>query len=285
MVYVTADGIPHCRPLLIFKGSTGEKNSTIKKEMRQYDERVRVQWNPKAYCNSDVMVKWLREQYAYASPTFFDRKKPHPRLLSLDVFKGQKTPEVKQALKDLNITPSFVPPGCTGYVQVLDVAINKPLKVRIQRQQDLHYQDHFDQWKEGKYTVGDRRILLTKWVAQAWDDLHKELGGTIVDTFRKLGLALAVDGSEDHEISVKDLSDIEVGDWHLNLSAGQKENTFNALDPDAKKKREKDSGVDMSATYVMNDDEDANSSDSDSEGYDDEVDGDAESDDLDAGRA
>ena len=86
MVYVAADGFPYCRPLLIFKGTSGPKNTTIRFEMRRYDERVRVQWNPKAYCNSEVMVKWLKEQYAFATPIFFNRKKPHPRLLSLDVF-------------------------------------------------------------------------------------------------------------------------------------------------------------------------------------------------------
>lgn len=85
--------------------------------MRPYDDRVQVQWNPKAHCNSEAMVKWLREQYAYATPsTFYNCKKPHPRLLSLDVFKGQKTPKIKQALKDLNVMPPFIPPGCTGYV-------------------------------------------------------------------------------------------------------------------------------------------------------------------------
>ncbi|MCJ1468160.1 hypothetical protein MMC07_006788 [Pseudocyphellaria aurata] len=32
-------------------------------------------------------------------------------------------------------------------------------------------------------------------------------------TFRKLGLSLAIDGSEDDELWVKDIPDIEVGDW------------------------------------------------------------------------
>ena len=168
--------------------------------------------------------------------------------------------------------PFFVLSGCTGYVQVLDVAINKPLKVRIQRQQEIHYQDHFDQWRTGKYTVGDRRVLLTKWVGQAWEDLYNELGGTIRDTFRKLGLALAVDGSEDYEIDVKDLLEMVVGDWHLN---GQKEDVLDTL-------QQKDSDVDVEATFVMNDEEDADSSDS--EDYDSEQDGEAEDDDLDAGR-
>lgn len=37
----------------------------------------------------------------------------------------------------------------------------------------------------------------------------------IQQTFRKLGLSLAIDGSEDKEISIKDMPNIEVGDWKL----------------------------------------------------------------------
>ena len=123
--------------------------------------------------------------------------------------------QVKQAFRDLNITTSFIPAGCTGYVQVLDVAINKPLKNRISQLADLHYDEHFDKWHKGSYTVGDRRILLTKWVGQAWREFHAQQASLITSTFRKLGLSLAVDGSEDAEISVKDIPDIEVGDWRL----------------------------------------------------------------------
>ena len=123
--------------------------------------------------------------------------------------------QVKQAFRDLNITTSFIPAGCTGYVQVLDVAINKPLKNRISQLADLHYDEHFEKWSKGSYTVGEHRILLTKWVGQAWRELHAQQGPLISNTFRKLGLSLAVDGSEDAEISVKDIPDLEVGDWRL----------------------------------------------------------------------
>lgn len=60
------------------------------------------------------------------------------------------------------MTPSFIPSGCTGYVQVLDVAVNKPIKNRIKELADMHFDSHFDQWNRGKYTVGDRRIMLAQ---------------------------------------------------------------------------------------------------------------------------
>lgn len=128
---------------------------------------------------------------------------------------------MKQTFRDLNITTSFVPSGCTGYVQVIDVAIDKPLKNRIGELADLHYDQHSDKWNKGSYTGGDRRIILTKWVGQAWRELHAEHAPLIRQTFRKLGLSLAVDRSEDSELSIKDIPNVEVGDWKL--LAGQED--------------------------------------------------------------
>ena len=100
-------------------------------------------------------------------------------------------------------------------MQALDVAVNAPLKARISELADISYDENFAQWEKGLYTVGDRRVMLTKWVGQAWRELHAEKSDLIRSTFRKLGLSLAVDGSEDVELSIKDLPGMEVGDWRL----------------------------------------------------------------------
>ena len=92
MLYVSADGIPRCKPLLIFKGKDGVKNNSIRKEMTKYDKGVVVQWNSKAYFNSIVRCRWLRQQYKYATEGFLSSSTK--RLLTLDVFAGQKTAEV-----------------------------------------------------------------------------------------------------------------------------------------------------------------------------------------------
>ena len=63
--------------------------------------------------------------------------------------------------------------------------------------------------------------MLTKWVGQAWREMHMEHSSLICQIFRKLGLFLAVDGSEDDELSVKDIPGITVGDWKL--STGQED--------------------------------------------------------------
>ena len=51
--------------------------------------------------------------------------------------------------------------------------------------------------------------------------MHLEHSSLLCQTFRKLGLSLAADGSEDDELSVKDIPGITVGDWKL--STGQED--------------------------------------------------------------
>ena len=67
IVYVSADGVNRCNLLLIFQGQDVVKNSRIKKEMQQYDSGVVVQWNSKAYCNTKVMIRWLKQLYKFAT--------------------------------------------------------------------------------------------------------------------------------------------------------------------------------------------------------------------------
>ena len=172
----------------------------------------------------------------------------------------------------MNITASFIPSGCTGYVQVLDVAINKPLKNRIGELADIHYEEHFEKWNTGSYTVGDRRIMLTKWVGQAWRELHTQQADVIRQTFRKLGLSLAVDGSEDHEISVKDIPGLEVGDWRLPLDQEDAQEVEEPVEDPGLPGIEAEVVDSGEREYVLNDEMDKGCGE-----QDDEVDGNSES--------
>jgi hypothetical protein len=65
-------------------------------------------------------------------------------MLTLDVFKGQLNAKVLAKFKCINCTCSFIPGGTTGFIQVYDVAINKPLKDRISELAEIHYNNHKD---------------------------------------------------------------------------------------------------------------------------------------------
>jgi hypothetical protein len=173
-------------------------------------------FNPKAWSNSDLMLEWIKHIYTPSSEyPFFPRystKRP-PRLLTLDVFAGQKTKEVITGFKALNCTTSFIPGGTTGFVQVCDTVINRSLKARIEELADQYIDENEREWVEGKYTVSQRRVLLTKWVGQAWEDMHVKDSDMIQKAFVQVGLGLPVDGSQDHEIKIKDFPGVQVGNW------------------------------------------------------------------------
>ena len=157
------------------------------------------------------------------------------RLFSFDVFADQKTSEVKQAFKDFNVISSFISSSCIDYVQILDVVINKFLKVMLTNVVERHYIDNFVKWEKKVYIVSERRTLLTEWINETWTKFHKKKKQIIRDIFRKLDLSLIVDDFEDHEFNVKNINDLQINDWRL--SDITTKNVYNALDSTEQKKK------------------------------------------------
>ena len=69
--------------------------------------------------------------------------------------------ELQDRFKMLNTTISIILGGCTGYVQVLDVTVNKIIKQYIEEAEDEWINKNFDQWAAGSFSVRDRQVLLT----------------------------------------------------------------------------------------------------------------------------
>lgn len=104
--------------------------------------------------------------------------------------------------------------GCTSYVQPLDTALNKTFKNKISELLDREMDRDPIKWNDlEKFCVGDRRILITHCVGEAWNWLHEEKKDMIIRSFPHVGLTLNVDGSEESEIRVKDVPNLEVGNW------------------------------------------------------------------------
>ena len=192
---IFADGKPRVKPLLIFRG-TGKRISL--RERLQYDKRVTVHFQPNAWCDEEAMEQWVKTSWK----PFVDDE----ILLVLDMHKAQKTDRVKNLLKECGTTPIFVPAGCTSIVQPLDVSINAPFKRKVESQ---HMQDNLDGYLNGKITAGERRVLLSKWVGEAWEELSKNKD-MIERSFKKCGISVAADGSEDFEIHLEGVENYRV---------------------------------------------------------------------------
>jgi hypothetical protein len=98
-------------------------------------------------------------------------------------------------------------------VQVLDVSINKLVKKFIEEEEQIYYDNNLDTFAAETVNIGQRRILMTWWVATAWKRVYDEYQDLIVKTFKHVGLSLNPNGFEDYELKIKDLPSIAVGDW------------------------------------------------------------------------
>ena len=56
----------------------------------------------------------------------------------------------------------------------------------------------------GKFTAGERRGVFTKWIGEAWAEMSSKQE-MIERAFRKCGISVAVDGSENDEIHIEGL--------------------------------------------------------------------------------
>jgi hypothetical protein len=61
------------------------------------------------------------------------------------MFKGQLNNKALAEFKRINCTYSFILSRTTGFIQVCDVAINKPLKDRIAELAKIHYDAYEEQ--------------------------------------------------------------------------------------------------------------------------------------------
>jgi len=55
-------------------------------------------------------------------------------------------------------------------------------------------------------------------IGRAFYQFHTEKADLIRTSFHKVGLALPIDGSSDHELDTKGFTDLEMGNWREDLS-------------------------------------------------------------------
>jgi hypothetical protein len=150
---------------LIFHGAEGKGDSRRIAKSRKYAHGVDVLFNPTAWATEKTMLWWIQHLYRLASP--YGTWDIEPKLLALDAFRAHMIALVISAFQKQKTTISMILGGYTSFVQVLDVALNQPLKRLIKEEADEHYDANIKAWEENKYSVGDRRVLLIEWVSKA----------------------------------------------------------------------------------------------------------------------
>ena len=86
--------------------------------------------------------------------------------------------------------------------------------------------DNLDSYVHGKFTASERRVLLSKWVGGAWEEVCAK-PEMIIHSFRKCGISIAVDGSEDEVINITGVDDYTVGSIGSSSSDDDDDDTSN----------------------------------------------------------
>ena len=96
---------------------------------------------------------------------------------------------------------------------VTDAGTGNEIKKRMTKlyKKDLEStRERLEQWKNGDITTSERRILFTKWAAEAWEDYSTNNQAEITAAFKRCGMFYDVDGRENHLVQVQGCSDYEV---------------------------------------------------------------------------
>ena len=77
------------------------------------------------------------------------------------------TDSILATLRENNIVPSIIPGGCTGLLQPLDTAVNKPFKEYLREETDTYQDERAATEDIGKWRVREKRIMTTQVVWSA----------------------------------------------------------------------------------------------------------------------
>ena len=108
------------------------------------------------------------------------------------------------------IKPAYTPGDCTELCGVTDVGPGNEVKkgmVKRYRANLRSSKERLEEWKTGKVSASERRILATKWLGEAWEEYTSNHQDQITMAFKKCGMYNALDGSENHLIKVKGAKD------------------------------------------------------------------------------
>ena len=110
---------------------TGKRTGTIaSKELPTLPAGLIYRVQEKAWFTKDIMLEWIEvvlKPYVAEPPGIVP-------ILFLDSFTVHKMGSVVNAIQALGVEVDFIPPGCTGIVQPVDVGYNKPFKTTLREQ-------------------------------------------------------------------------------------------------------------------------------------------------------
>lgn len=150
--------------------------------------------SPNHWSNTETMIRFLDN---IILPYIESQRKVHgddqKALCIFDVFAPHRSDAVLKKLDDARILYKFVPAGCTGELQPLDVSVNNIYKKRLSSKFEEWYSEEVQRSMDSGKSVNDINVDISlsriKPINAQWlIDSHQLESGIIRDGFVKAGL-------------------------------------------------------------------------------------------------
>ena len=190
------------RPGIVFRGK-GKRISAVEKAL--WDPRVYVMFQEKAWVDRAINDLYTKEVIC----PFMHHEHPleEEKVIFCDNLEAQTTQSFLNLLRTVNCSRYLQPPDSTDLIQAVDAGLGRLTKFQVGKQFDewLEQDDHLHKWEDGKISSSEKRILITKWVGEAWEVIFKSGKYNPDKFFEHTGCLLTLDGSEDHLIKIQGL--------------------------------------------------------------------------------
>lgn len=225
-----AHSLPQPKIAIIFKG----KGNVTPQEREQYDPRVDVYFQPKAWMDSDLFEAWVERTVR----PFVASLPSGPKVMILDNLRAQTMQSSLEALRSIGLERRLLPENTTDMIQPVDQNVGVDVKRRVGEKLNhrLAEDEVFaNQWLgvEGSFSASQRRILMTNLVGEAWTEFcaakdFRELGLTTGCVMVRTGVDRATVGLS--PIKIKGLPDYSFE--HVALGDPVPELDFDPLEED-----------------------------------------------------
>ena len=190
---IRPEGEQSVKPTIVFRGL----GKISPKEAQEYDKRVHVLFQKNVWIDESTNIKWTKD---ILIPSILDNGVE--QVLFADNVNFQTLQSFHQLCREeANTIVYMFPPNQTDQVQPMDQGERFMMKKKIGLYLDelLEDEENFDKWHR-TISAKERRILMTKFVGQAWEELNEDYSEMRKKFYQKTGCLMTADGTDDDKI-------------------------------------------------------------------------------------
>ena len=160
----------HFLPIQILYGGKTERCHP----KHQFPAEFDIFHNSSHWANEETAIRFIKQIIVpYVTKTRELLDAPNQTVMVLfDVFKGQTTPAVYEALEENKIVYVTVPGGCTDKLQPLDLSVNRSAKCYLRDKFSAWYADEvkkqLDDGQQASEVKVDMRLSVMKEISAKW---------------------------------------------------------------------------------------------------------------------